>query len=68
MTDFTLPETIDYRAFYASASTRKLPDGTFEAVAAFWFGGKRQNMKTAVGATRARARSAALLAIGCARA
>ena len=65
MSEFTLPERKDYRPLHAASKTRKLPDGRFEAVAAFWFGGVRQNMKTAVASSRCRAEREAMNAIGC---
>jgi len=64
--DFTYPETKEYRALHAASKTRKLPDGRFEAVAAFWFMGVRQNLKTAIAETRHKAERAAMRAIGCA--
>ena len=66
MTDFILPETIDYCAAYSTARTRKLADGQFEAGAAFYFRGVRGRMRTAIAPTRARAKAAAMKAIGCA--
>jgi len=62
---FTYPENSTSRAMHAASKTRKCEDGSFEAVAAFWFNGVRQNMKYAVGATRAKATAAAMKAIGC---
>lgn len=63
--DFTFPEQHDYRALHATSKTRKLPDGQFEAVAAFWFMGKRQNIQWRVGPSRHKAEGAAMKAIGC---
>jgi len=65
MTDFTYPETSACGALHAASKTRKLPDGRFEAVAAFWYMGQRQNMKTATAETRGKAERAAMKAIGC---
>lgn len=55
MADFGYPETIKYRAGCIVSKSRKLPDGQFEAVAAFFFEGKRMNQKFAVAASRHKA-------------
>ena len=48
----TYPETVEYKAAYVASKSRRLADGRFEAVAAFFFGGVRRNQKTAIGKTR----------------
>jgi hypothetical protein len=58
MADFGFPETITYRAMNGAVKTRKLPNGSFQAVAAFWFEGKRQNQVYFEAPTRARASGA----------
>jgi hypothetical protein len=64
--DFTYPEVSTYTAAHVASKTRKLPDGTFEAVAALWApGGMRCNLKYAVAPTRHAAEKAALKMIGC---
>lgn len=61
---FTYPETSSYVALHAASKTRKCSDGSFEAVAAFWFMGKRQGLAYAIAPTRHAASMAAERAIG----
>jgi hypothetical protein len=49
---FGYPETINYRAGYVASKSRKLADGRFEAVAAFFFNGIRRTQKSAIAETR----------------
>jgi len=64
MSYFGYPETNKTRCASIVSKTRKLPDGTFEAVAAFFFGGIRKNQKTAIANTRHAAIKAAEVLIG----
>lgn len=49
------PATKAYRPLHQVSKTRKLDDGRFEGIAALYFLGVRQNMKTFIAETRARA-------------
>ena len=53
--DFSYPSTVDYRAGYVAAKSRKLPNGRYEAVAAFFFDGVRRSQYRAFAASRSAA-------------
>lgn len=57
---FTFPKTQNSRALSGAVKTRRHPSGKgFQAVAAFWFGGIRQNLRYFDGETRYKAQAAA---------
>lgn len=57
--DFCYGETVDYRAAFVAVKSRRLESGRFEAVAAFFFDGRRLCQFRVFAASRSAARSRA---------